>query len=114
MFELNFVYNNDIEYEEYELALRGFMNVLRVRKDHAFACYYAAVCNAKLGNKKEFEKFFKLFERYKTAPLWEKYCKKYGLTKTQLKSFGNNEKKLTANKSIFEGMDPHGAAKFGP
>ena len=112
--ELNFVYNNDIEYEEYELALRGFMNVLRVRKDHAFACYYAAVCNAKLGNKKEFEKFFKLFEKYETAPLWEKYCKKYGLTKTQLKLFGDNEKKLTPNKSIFEGMDPHGAAKFGP
>jgi radical SAM superfamily enzyme YgiQ (UPF0313 family) len=112
--ELNFVYNNDMEYEEYELALRGFMNVLRVRKDHAFACYYAAVCNAKLGNKKEFEKFFKLFEKYETAPLWEKYCKKYGLTKTQLKLFGDNEKKLTPNKSIFEGMDPHGAAKFGP
>ena len=90
------------------------MNVLRVRKDHAFACYYAAICNAKIGNKKEFERLLKLFEKYATTPLWEKYCNKYGLTITQLKSFVDNKKKLTANKSIFEGMDPHGAAKFGP
>jgi len=112
--ELNFIYNNDIEYGEYELALRGFMNVLRVRKDHAFACYFAAVCNIKLGNKKEFEKHLKLFEKYATFPLWEKYCTEYNLTTDQLKSIGNNNKELTLNISKFDGMDPHGAVKFGP
>jgi len=112
--ELNFIYNNDIEYGEYELALRGFMNVLRVRKDHAFACYFAAVCNIKLGNKKEFEKHLKLFEKYATFPLWEKYCIEYNLTTARLKSIGNDKKKVTLKLTKFDGMDSHGAAKFGP
>jgi len=112
--ELNFIYNNDIKFGEYELALRGFMNVLRVRKDHAFAAYYAAVCNIKLGNKKEFERFLKLFEKYKNFPLWEKYCIEYNLTTARLKSIGNDKKKVTLNLTKFDGMDSHGAAKFGP
>ena len=112
--ELNFVYNNDIEDEEYELALRGFMNVLRVRQDHAFACYYAAICNARLENKKEFKKFLELFEEYATASIWQKYCKKYGLTKTLLESFWDNKTKLAYKESIFEGMDSRQAEKFGP
>jgi len=112
--ELNFIYNNDIEDEEYELALRGFMNVLRVRQDHAFACYYAAICNARLENKKEFKKFLELFEEYATASIWQKYCKKYGLTKTLLESFWDNKTKLAYKESIFEGMDSRQAEKFGP
>jgi radical SAM superfamily enzyme YgiQ (UPF0313 family) len=112
--ELNFVYNNDIEYEEYELALRGFMNVLRVRQDHAFACYYAAICHSKLGNKDSFIKFLKLFEKYSKTPIWEKYCKKYGLTKKLLESFWCNKKNYPLKHSIFEDMDSKQSMKYGP
>ena len=42
--ELNFVYNQDIKYKRYDLALLGFKNVIKLRFDHAFAHYYSFEC----------------------------------------------------------------------
>jgi len=40
--ELNFVCNNDMRFGDYETALLGFTNVIRLRDDHAFAHFFAA------------------------------------------------------------------------
>ncbi len=60
--ELNFVYNNDMQIGDYETALIGFNNVIKVRFDHAFAHYYAAKCYYKLGDDDKYvihkDKFF--------------------------------------------------------
>ena len=47
---------------DYETALVGFNNVIKVRFDHAFAHYYAAICYYKLRDDDKYEihkdKFF--------------------------------------------------------
>ncbi|MGC9197170.1 MAG: radical SAM protein, partial [Syntrophobacteraceae bacterium] len=40
--ELNFVENSDMRLGNYAAALKGFENTIRVKSDHAFACYFAA------------------------------------------------------------------------
>lgn len=42
--ELNFVGNSDFKLGNYEKALKGFENTIRVKNDHAFAYYFAAKC----------------------------------------------------------------------
>ena len=51
--ELNFVFNNDMAAEEYQLALKGFSNVIRLRADHAFAHFFAAKCFLALNSKEK-------------------------------------------------------------
>jgi len=46
--ELNFVCNSDVRLGNYAKALQGFENAIRVKRDHALAYYYAAVCYEKL------------------------------------------------------------------
>ena len=48
--ELNFVCNNDMRYGDYDTALLGFMNVIRLKEDHAFAHFFASKCHAAKGN----------------------------------------------------------------
>lgn len=48
--ELNFVCNSNMRLGNYEKALQGFENAIRVKQDHAIAYYYAALCHEKLGN----------------------------------------------------------------
>lgn len=111
--ELNFVYNNDVEAGEYELALRGFMNVLRVRPDQAFASYYAALCHAKLGNSREFEEFRARFVEFSSTPFWKKYCERYGLSKAALDAAAS-EDAAKASAYAADAMDQRLANKYGP
>lgn len=48
--ELNFVCNSDFRLGNYEKALKGFENAIRVKEDHAIAYYYASLCYGKLGD----------------------------------------------------------------
>jgi radical SAM superfamily enzyme YgiQ (UPF0313 family) len=111
--ELNFVYNNDMEFGEYQLALRGFMNVLRVRTDHAFAYYYAAKCYVALGELENFDKYASKFKKYSKTPFWETYCSEYGLNEETLHEFSVEPSKLIL-PSRFDGPDARLAAKYGP
>ncbi len=51
--ELNFVLNNDMAAGEYQLALKGFSNVIQLRADHAFAHFFAAKCFFALRNEEK-------------------------------------------------------------
>ncbi len=47
--DLNFVNNADMRLGNWEWAVKGFENVLRLRPDHAFAHYYASIAYRNLG-----------------------------------------------------------------
>jgi len=73
--ELNFIYNNDIELGNYEIALKGFNNVISVRPDHAFAHYFSSICYKKLGDFKNYEVSKDEFSVHSKAPFWKYYIK---------------------------------------
>jgi anaerobic magnesium-protoporphyrin IX monomethyl ester cyclase len=77
--ELNFVYNNDMKFGEYELALRGFKNVIRFKPDHAFAWYYASQCYGKMGMTSEQKEALENYNEYKVQPLWQEYVEQFDL-----------------------------------
>lgn len=61
--ELNFVENSEMRLGNYDVALKGFENTIKVKDDHAFAYYFAAKCckalclsEKYLNYKREFEK----------------------------------------------------------
>ena len=68
--ELNFVYNQDMIAGNYENALLGFNNVIRIRPDHAIAYYYGALCHKHLGNIEEYNSFKSKFEAFSEHPDW--------------------------------------------
>lgn len=78
--ELNFVENNDFRNGNYERALQGFENVIKVKDDHAFAYYYAAECYKKLESWKYFAYTLILKDILSKSEFWRNYFKKFGLT----------------------------------
>jgi tetratricopeptide (TPR) repeat protein len=50
--ELNFVHNSNMRLGRFDVALESFLNVLKVKEDHALAHYYAAICHEELGDTK--------------------------------------------------------------
>lgn len=77
--ELNFVHNNDIRLGEYELALKGFENVIRIKDDHAFAWYYAGLCHEKLGNKKKASEYSEKYKAFSKTPFWQRYIEMFNI-----------------------------------
>ena len=71
--ELNFVYNQDMISGDYETALLGFNNVIKIRPDHAIAYYYAAICHKSLGNLVDYKKSKKLFEKHCNLEIWREW-----------------------------------------
>ena len=71
--ELNFVYNQDMMCGSYENALLGFMNVIKVRPDHAFAHYFAAKCYEKLDKKNDYSHHKNEFKKYSKSNFWKKW-----------------------------------------
>jgi anaerobic magnesium-protoporphyrin IX monomethyl ester cyclase len=55
--ELNFVYNSNYRLGNYGIALESFLNVIKIKNDHALAFYYAALCYEKLGMTSKYEHF---------------------------------------------------------
>ena len=68
--ELNFVYNQDILAGNYESALMGFENVIKIRPDHAIAYHYASVCYKALGDLDAYKKARKAFEKHAKEKIW--------------------------------------------
>jgi radical SAM superfamily enzyme YgiQ (UPF0313 family) len=77
--ELNFVYNQDIMANNFDAALLGFNNVIKIRPDHAIACYYAAICHKSLGNHVYYEEFKKKFEKNSKSKNWKNWIKFFKL-----------------------------------
>jgi anaerobic magnesium-protoporphyrin IX monomethyl ester cyclase len=78
--ELNFVGNSNFKLGNYEIALKGFENTIRVKSDHAFAFYFAAKC-CKMMNLDE--KYLAYKARYQEiieeSAFWRNYANQFGL-----------------------------------
>ncbi len=77
--DLNFVHNTDVRLGEYELALKAFKNVIRIKFDHAFAHYYAAICYKNLDELSLYEKHLSKYKEYSQSAFWQKFVKLFGL-----------------------------------
>jgi len=77
--ELNFVHNSDIEDGSYETALYGLKNVIKLRPDHAFAHYFAAICYQQLGNEEEYTKCQHAYAEHSKTDFWQKYIAYFNL-----------------------------------
>jgi radical SAM superfamily enzyme YgiQ (UPF0313 family) len=71
--ELNFVENSDYRLGNYDVALKGFENVIRIKSDHAIAYYYAAKCYEKLGNKEKSRGYMDQAKNNAQKPFWRRY-----------------------------------------
>ncbi len=73
--ELNFVCNSDFRLGNYEKALQGFENTIRVKNDHAFAYYYAAQCYEKLGDDEKANRYMNIVKKIVAEnPFWRNYA----------------------------------------
>ena len=78
--ELNFVENNDFRLGNYTTALKGFENTIRVRKDHAFAYYYASKCYEKLDDSEKASDYMGIAKQIvKENQLWQRYADIFGI-----------------------------------
>lgn len=78
--ELNFVGNSDFRLGNYEKALKGFENTIRVKNDHVFAYYFAAKCYKKMNKNKKYlvykSKYQKIMEE---SVFWKNYANQFNL-----------------------------------
>ncbi|MEK7087144.1 MAG: radical SAM protein, partial [Patescibacteria group bacterium] len=78
--EINFVHNSDFRLGNYEKALQGFENAIRVKSDHAIAYYCAAKCYEKLGNAGKARLYFDTANKIvKENPFWRNYMDTFGI-----------------------------------
>jgi len=78
--ELNFVENSDYRLGNYEVALQGFENVIRIKNDHAVAYYYAAKCYEKLGNFKKAQQYMNNAKMHREKSFWRKYVDMFNIS----------------------------------
>ena len=78
--ELNFVYNSNIRLNKFDVALESFLNVIKVKEDHAIAHYYAGVCHERLYNfnAASFE-YDKALHFLNQDSFWEKYVSQFNI-----------------------------------
>jgi radical SAM superfamily enzyme YgiQ (UPF0313 family) len=86
--ELNFVLNTDVRLGEYETALMGFRNVIRLKPDHAFAHYFAAQCYKGLGDQARYEEHMKVYFTSAGTSFWKKYVEHFKLPTTPSETAG--------------------------
>lgn len=78
--ELNFVGNSDFRLGNYAVALKGFENALRVKNDHAFACYFAAKCCKVLNLSDKYQVYKEKYQEIiNGSEIWRKYARQFGL-----------------------------------
>ncbi len=71
--ELNFVYNQDVLAGNFETALMGFKNVIKIRPDHAIAYYYASICYKALGDFDAYSRSKEAFNKYSKLKIWSEW-----------------------------------------
>ena len=80
--ELNFVGNNDMRFGDYETALLGFTNVIRLRYDHAFAHFFASQAYAASGQADQAQHHRDEYLKYCNNDFWTKWVEFFELPKT--------------------------------
>ena len=64
----------------YEAALKGFENTIKIKNDHAFAYYFAAKCYQKLNNHVCYIKYKTICQKIiSESEFWSKYALKFDL-----------------------------------
>jgi anaerobic magnesium-protoporphyrin IX monomethyl ester cyclase len=86
--ELNFVLNNDMRLGEYELALTGFSNVIRLRDDHAFAHFFSSLCFDELAQHDKARFHRETYFKHCGNRFWSPWVEFFGLPATD-QQFGN-------------------------
>lgn len=81
--DLNFVNNNDVALGEFDTALLGFKNVARLRPDHAFAHFFAALCYAQISDHRRAKSELDKYYAYCCNDFWLKWVDFFGLPKTK-------------------------------
>lgn len=82
--ELNFVHNSDFRLGNYEKALQGFENTIKVKSDHALAYYYAAKCCEKLRLAGKYTAYkAKYLAIMEESEFWRGYSSRFGLAALQ-------------------------------
>ncbi|MEA3641492.1 MAG: radical SAM protein [Lamprobacter sp.] len=77
--DLNFANNTDMRLKEYELAKRGFLNVLSIREDHAFAHYALACCYEKTNDFTLSKKHYVQYLKNIREDFWNRWAWVFGL-----------------------------------
>ena len=77
--DLNFINNADIRAENWEWALKGFNNVLRLRPDHAFAHYFAASVYGALGQVEDFDRHITAYFDLVKDRFWGRWAYIFGM-----------------------------------
>lgn len=78
--ELNFVGNSDFRLGNYETALKGFENTIRVKSDHAFAYYFAARCCKMMNMEEKYLAYkTKYQEIIEESAFWKNYANQFNL-----------------------------------
>ncbi|QWR78129.1 B12-binding domain-containing radical SAM protein [Candidatus Magnetomonas plexicatena] len=78
--ELNFVWNSDLRLGNYDVALKGFENTIRVKADHAFAYYFAAKAAKMLNLDEKYTSYkAKYLEIINKSEFWRNYANQFAL-----------------------------------
>ncbi len=78
--ELNFVNNSDFRLGNYNKALEGFENTMKVKDDHAFAHYFAAKCYQELNQKEKYENYKSRYQKIiNESEFWKNYANRFRL-----------------------------------
>ena len=72
--DLNFVNNQDMHFEKWEWAIKGFSNVLRLRHDHAFAHYYLAKAFKAIGDENNSTYHERSYLMYVKNKIWGRWA----------------------------------------
>lgn len=79
--ELNFVENGDFKLGNYETALKGFENTIKVKSDHALAYYFAAKCYKMMGLHENYLAYKTKFQEIiESSAFWKGYADEFNLT----------------------------------
>jgi len=78
--ELNFVENSNFKLGNYEVALKGFENTIKVKNDHAFAYYFAAKCCKMMNLDEKYHAYKAKYEEIlKESAFWRNYADQFNL-----------------------------------
>ena len=78
--ELNFVENSDFRFGNYDIALKGIENTIKIKSDHAFAYYFAAKCCKMLNLRGKYLDYKAKYEKIiEESAFWKNYTNQFGL-----------------------------------
>jgi radical SAM superfamily enzyme YgiQ (UPF0313 family) len=78
--DLNFVQNGEVRLGNYARAVKEFENTIKVKNDHAFAYYYAAVCYRHLKKMEKYSAYRNTYNRLiGESEFWRNYAQEFGL-----------------------------------